>query len=709
MKKFTALTVTILMMLTVFASVAMADNTTSNMGNSTITNAVQIRGPVYNGTDIVNIITTQGINGSISMDADKFAAFFYDINDNIKTETLSIQSSSENNGRTIGKDGLVYSTTVTQTAYKYTDNADASVKGAWGNYSVIGFFADKYIPLQSTDASKLAKLIIDTDDKYSLKAGDKLDLGTGYTLTVKQVDVNGNKALMELDYNGQYVDDSVIDASTGDHTWSCKLDKVLGEDNVTVMKVHISNVFQGAVDSMVQIEGLWLIDFENPIQINSDAAYGKLDDTSLNGQTITIKNENSFSLSKNADVEIGNGLYFKVADSDTLRFYVYKQQTNSGTYGIRGTVATEAYNWTAGNFAGFFYDLKKDISTESLQVLSVNGRSIPEHNLVYSTSIQNVDYKYTADADNVTLPAWGSYPVIGFMAKEYVPLKDNDASRLAKLVIDSDDKYTLKMGDRLDLGDGYSLQTKQVDIDGKKVWLEFDYNGVSIDDAIISTDSGDHTWQCKLNSVLDDSDVYVLRVHVNQVFQGAETSVAQIDGLWLIDFKNAFKVSSDDTYGKLDDVSLNGATITITNKDTFTLTKDSDKLDINGNGMYFKVADSDVLRYYPFIEQIIGNGTSVISGVSTNTGGTSNTPVLNTTTEVVVNTSVNNTSVVTPNITAPVNETPTYTPPVVTETKTNTTPAVNNTTETTNSSPGFGVIPAIVGLLIVVYLVRRNP
>ncbi len=88
-----------------------------------------------------------------------------------------------------------------------------------------------------------------------------------------------------------------------------------------------------------------------------------------------------------------------------------------------------------------------------------------------------------------------TYPVLGFFAEKYVPLKSNDASKLAKLVLDSKDKYTLKTGEKLDLGSGYSLQAKQVDVDGKKVWLELDKDGQYVDDQIVSTDTwSDHTW-----------------------------------------------------------------------------------------------------------------------------------------------------------------------------------------------------------------------
>ncbi len=243
---------------------------------------------------------------------------------------------------------------------------------------------------------------------------------------------------------------------------------------------------------------------------------------------------------------------------------------------------------------------------------------IPKGGLTYSTTVKAVDFK----ASEFT----GTYPVLGFFADEYVPIKANDASKLAKLVIDSDDKYTLKTGDKLDLGQGYSLQAKQVDVDGKKVWLEFDKDGQYVDDQIVATDTGDHVWTSELDKIQGEDNVPVLKVHVNQVFQGAVDSIAQIDGLWLIDYANAMKIESDDEFGKLNNVGINGPTLTISNDDTFTLTRDSDQ-EI-GQGLYFKIADSDALRYYPYVEKTIGNATAPVSGVGVN--GTA--PVTNVTT-----------------------------------------------------------------------------
>jgi S-layer protein (TIGR01567 family) len=312
MKRFAAVTLATLMLLTVFASAASAE-----VANTTL-NSLEIRGPVYNGTGLTDIIATQGSNGAITMNANNFAAFFYDINNNVTTETLAIKNGAGTSGRVIGKDQLVYQTTIAKT--------DAKYKG-FGNYSVLGFFADKYIPLKSNDASKLAKLVLDTDDKYTLKTGEKLDLGSGYSLQAKQVDVDGKKVWLEFDKDGQYVDDQIVATDTGDHVWTSELDKIQGEDNVPVLKVHVNQVFQGAVDSIAQIDGLWLIDYANAMKINSDDEFGKLNNVAINGATLTISNDDTFTLTRDSDQEIGQGLFFKIADSDALRYYPYVEKT----------------------------------------------------------------------------------------------------------------------------------------------------------------------------------------------------------------------------------------------------------------------------------------------------------------------------------------------------------------------------------------------
>ena len=147
------------MLLTVFASAASAVPAAKD--------GIEIRGPVYNGSSINDIISTQGGAGA-TMDASNFAAFYYDPNDNVTTESLSIKNVAGNSGNVIGEHGLVYQTTIQPVAFKYA---------AWGNYNVLRLFEDKFVPLKSSDASKLTKLVVDSKDKFAIKIGESKDLG----------------------------------------------------------------------------------------------------------------------------------------------------------------------------------------------------------------------------------------------------------------------------------------------------------------------------------------------------------------------------------------------------------------------------------------------------------------------------------------------------------------------------------------------------
>ncbi len=152
--------------------------------------------------------------------------------------------------------------------------------------------------------------------------------------------------------------------------------------------------------------------------------------------------------------------------------------------------------------------------------------------------------------------AWGQYPLINLFGNNYVPLLDNNdplwkchINKLARLVLDSTDIYTLKTGEERDIGNGYSLQVKQVDIEGKKVWLEFDKNGEYVADQIVSVDSGDETWTCTLDNIKGVNNVPVLKVHVNRVFQEGTDTMVQIDGLWAIDYTDAKTLKVGSIFG----------------------------------------------------------------------------------------------------------------------------------------------------------------
>lgn len=349
---------------------------------------------------------------------------------------------------------------------------------SWSNeqYPVIDLFGEKNVPLVANydpiwkcHVDKLAKLVLDSSDKHTLKTGEKLDLCKGYSLHVKEIDVDGKKVWLEFDKNGKYVDDTILSTESDNQNWTCYLDKVQGEDNVPVLKIHVSDISQSGDDGIVKIDGIWLIDYAN-------------------ARTLKIGDK------------IGGLTLEKIVNG-----------TNSSNLGSL-----------------VFGNVKE--STES-----------PVSRNAVSTS-----YKCST---------WSNerYPLINLFGEINVPLVANydpiwkcHVDKLARLVLDSSDKFTLKADSKLGLGKGYSIKAKQVDVDGKKVWLEFDKNGKYVDDNILSTDEN---WTCFLDSIQGEDHVPVLKVHVSNVYQSGNDSVVQIDGIWLIDYSNAKTLKIGDKIG----------------------------------------------------------------------------------------------------------------------------------------------------------------
>ena len=570
--------------------------------------SVMIRSTIINDTDLETYLDT---NGDIVFNAYNFAGFWADLDDDLASETLTILNASTVSDNDIAEDGLVYNATIVQTDYEGAFAAEADVSGSTNmTYPLLGLFAEVFVPVSDSDAGELVKLLMDSDDKYTLRTGSALELPNGYALTAKQIDVEGDKVWMELTKDGEFVEDEVIDVTAGEATWDYDVD-VGDEDDVIVFRVQITDVFQGQVDSLAVVEGLWLIDYEDVMEIETSDEFGELEVDSV-GSTIVMKNSGTLSLSRDKTVDIAEDMIFVTADDSDCRFFVAKTYTAPGTYTIRGTIETTgAASWNAYSFAAFWADLDDDLGSETLAIttnLGNSSRDIAEDELYYNATIVQTDYEgdFAAEAD-VTGAANMTFPLIGLFAEPYVPVSDTDAGELVKLLMDSDDKYTLRTGSALELPNGYALTAKQIDVEGDKVWMELSKDGEFVEDEVVDTTAGEATWDYDVD-VGDEDDVVVFRVQITDVFQGQVDSLAVVEGLWLIDYENVMEIETSDEFGELE-VSSVGSTIVMQNSGTITLGQD-DTVDI-AEGMKFMVADDSALRYFPYVERTIGESDAV--------------------------------------------------------------------------------------------------
>ncbi|OPY49616.1 MAG: hypothetical protein A4E48_02204 [Methanosaeta sp. PtaU1.Bin060] len=722
MKKLAAITLTSMMLLAtaMVVGVVAGENPTS----------VEVRGAVagtINGQSNL-------VDNSFTWDPQTFAGFYYDIKNDLGTETLKFDLTEGNKLSGDEPRGITYTTTVQNKEFE---------REIWGNFKIIGFQAEKYFAgynqgvdeasgsdifyAESTDRNSLSdeqleKILMDDDDEMTVTSGTPLKLAEGYELAIKSIDTDGNKVYLELSKDGSVVDTKVVSPSKDnanelDKTYYYKNPKVGNQNKLVTIGVHFKNAFRGASQDLASIDGIWQIS-DTPTEVKADTEYDKMTINTVDATNgvITMNNkDNAVTLSKNKDTTLMPGVNIKTADNDTLRFYIYKEITEPGEYQVRGAVATGDFAWNPQNFAGFYYDIKNDLGTETLDFKLTEGNKLSgdePRGVTYTTTAQNKEYEREI---------WGSYKIIGFQAEKYFAgynqgvdeasgsdifyAESTDRNSLSdeqleKILMDDDDEMTVTSGTPLKLAEGYELAIKSIDTDGNKVYLELSKDGSVVDSKVVSpskdnADELDKTYYYKNPKVGNQNKLVTIGVHFKNAFRGASQDLASIDGIWQIS-DTPVEVKADTEYDKMtiNTVDATNGIITMNNKDNaITLSKNKDTTLMPG--VNIKTADNDTLRYYVYKPVTIAGAAAVAENVTEVKAPENVTPA-----------AAPETAEPTP---APENVTPAETPETVT-------PAAENETtapvaeEEKKSQPGFEGIFAIAGLLAVAYLVlgRRD-
>ncbi|MFY1110874.1 MAG: S-layer protein domain-containing protein, partial [Methanosarcinaceae archaeon] len=424
---------------------------------------------VRKGYSSGNRIWEEGLSTTYTWDALSYSGFFYDLDDGEFSEELTITNIERN----IDEGAIEYSTEPMETDFEYND---------WESYQVIGFMAEKYFAgyKNSTPVDDdislikegiLAKVLTDTDDKESAYSGSSFILEDGYALNIVEVDVNGDTVWIQLEKDGDVVDDDFL-ASNDDYVYEADLGDA---DDVPIIIAHIGTVFAGQETSAVFIEGIFQIS-DNYIEIERGDSFGEMEITSVSSSRIEMENEDDVNLDEGDTIELMGKILIQVADDSTLRFAPFVDISEPGTYELRGTVYDEDEDgdslptWTPFNFEGFYYNIDEGIGTEELRIEELNGREIPDNKLVYESKPQPVEFEHDQ---------WGYFQVIGFMAEKYfagyidegdkkttVGDEDLDVSLLSdnilcKVLTDTDDKESMYSGSALILEEGYALNIQE--------------------------------------------------------------------------------------------------------------------------------------------------------------------------------------------------------------------------------------------------------
>lgn len=303
-------------------------------GIASTVSAYEVRGAVYNQAD--------GGDATKIWNPQNFAGFYYDIDSDVSTEEeLAITDGISSTDRVIAKGGLTYTTTAVPVKFEFsTDKGGRAVyqdgTEAVINYSVVGWQAEKWVALTKNSASKLVKLVTEYKDgeKVSLSTGQTLELGKGYTLKIQSVDAKASprQAWISLAKDGKTVDEGIVQQNES-YTFR---KTVGGEADSLVFAAFVSTIFSGGESDMIQLQYLWLIDEASLIEIKSGDSFGVFKAT-INGNTLKLESDSAVSLSKNTDITLMGNMKFKVANSETLRFYPYVDITTDGVKVVETT------------------------------------------------------------------------------------------------------------------------------------------------------------------------------------------------------------------------------------------------------------------------------------------------------------------------------------------------------------------------------------
>ena len=118
-------------------------------------------------------------------------------------------------------------------------------------------------------------------------------LKNGYSLSIKEVDVNGNSVWIQLEKDGKVVDDGFVSAGQ-DYVYKTDVGKAT---DIPLIIVHFGTVFSGTETSAVFVQGIFQIS-DDYTEINDGDTFDKMEVTSVSDNGITMKNSDDIGLDK---------------------------------------------------------------------------------------------------------------------------------------------------------------------------------------------------------------------------------------------------------------------------------------------------------------------------------------------------------------------------------------------------------------------------
>ncbi|RJS72024.1 hypothetical protein CW696_03745, partial [ANME-2 cluster archaeon] len=283
-------------------------------------------------------------------DYSTFPGFWYDPDDGLGTETLTILAKEPYcpgcdtlrypDDREIGEGGLIYQTHPVFQEYELHVDKGLTI-GSDTGYYLEGWMGEAYVAIDN-NADELCKplVVFEGDDKKTLSTGEEWDLGGGFVFNVTGIDTAGEMATVQLSKNGGLLDTGTLDTSGSEqervYTYTADIG---GEADIPVFSCYV-NAVSGETGT-VELMYVFLIDTD-VLEIETAQTYGAMEVMTASSTQIVLNNdETTIDLDIASTEQIMGNMYFKTAYdyvNDNIRFYPYVEYTEPGTYEVRGTI-----------------------------------------------------------------------------------------------------------------------------------------------------------------------------------------------------------------------------------------------------------------------------------------------------------------------------------------------------------------------------------
>ena len=315
-------------------------------------------------------------------------------------------------------------------------------------------------------------VITDRSDNAVINSNVPFRLADGYEIALRSVDIDGQKAYIELLKNGAVVESKVVKPlSSADDTYLFTRD--LGQDKrVELIRVRFKNAFRGADQNLATIDQIQQISMSSPSRLIEDSS-------------------DKFIISGQMPLALKEGYELAVKDVDTGGNKVYIELYHDGMFiensiQIIPPVVDDAYIYQ-----------RPDDSLGPVELIRVHFKNIfrgADENLATIDQIRQVS--------------------------------ETDPTHLIEK---SSDKAIISSETPLKLKEGYELALNSVDIDGYKAYVKLFRNGSLVDDAILTTRrEADDTYIYSSPGKFS-SPVELIRIHIKNAFSGADTCLMTID------------------------------------------------------------------------------------------------------------------------------------------------------------------------------------